>query len=119
MITGTLRARTRDEVKEQLEALGAKVSGSVSAKTSALIAGEEAGSKLDKARDKGGPVFDEAALDPNVNIDSIGVYGFSDDDVSSAGVWGDTFQGVGVAGTGDWGMLGVGTVGMIVVLPSE
>ena len=49
-------------MKEQLEALGAKVSGSVSAKTSALIAGAEAGSKLDKANEKGVPVLDEAAL---------------------------------------------------------
>ena len=59
---GTLEGFTRDEVKEQLEALGAKVSGSVSAKTSALIAGAEAGSKLDKANEKGVPVLDEAAL---------------------------------------------------------
>jgi DNA ligase (NAD+) len=62
VITGTLEGLTRDEVKEQLEARGAKVSGSVSAKTSALIAGAEAGSKLDKAKDKGVPVLDEAAL---------------------------------------------------------
>jgi DNA ligase (NAD+) len=63
VITGTLSSRTRDEVKALLEERGAKVSGSVSAKTSALIAGEEAGSKLDKAREKGVPVLDEAALD--------------------------------------------------------
>jgi DNA ligase (NAD+) len=63
VITGTLASRTRDEVKALLEERGAKVSGSVSAKTSALIAGEEAGSKLDKAREKGVPVLDEAALD--------------------------------------------------------
>jgi DNA ligase (NAD+) len=62
VITGTLEGSTREEVKEQLEALGAKVSGSVSAKTSALIAGAEAGSKLDKATEKGVPVLDEAAL---------------------------------------------------------
>ncbi|MDQ2649384.1 MAG: NAD-dependent DNA ligase LigA, partial [Actinomycetota bacterium] len=63
VITGTLERASRDEVKEQLEALGAKVSGSVSAKTTALIAGAEAGSKLDKAKGKGVPVLDEAALD--------------------------------------------------------
>ena len=63
VITGTLEGRTRDEVKEQLEALGAKVSGSVSAKTSALIAGEEAGSKLDKAKEKGVPILGDAELD--------------------------------------------------------
>ncbi|MEQ1788291.1 MAG: NAD-dependent DNA ligase LigA, partial [Acidimicrobiales bacterium] len=62
VITGTLEGATRDEVKEQLEALGAKVSGSVSAKTAALIAGAEAGSKLDKAKEKGVPVLDEGAL---------------------------------------------------------
>ena len=62
VITGTLEAMTREEAKERLEALGAKVSGSVSAKTSALIAGSEAGSKLDKANEKGVPVLDEAAL---------------------------------------------------------
>ena len=63
VVTGTLEGFTRDEVKEQLEALGAKVSGSVSAKTTALIAGAEAGSKLDKAQEKGVPVLDEAALE--------------------------------------------------------
>ena len=62
VITGTLEGATRDEVKEQLEALGAKVSGSVSAKTSALIAGAEAGSKLDKAKERDVPVLDERAL---------------------------------------------------------
>ena len=62
VITGTLDAFTRGEVKEQLEALGAKVSGSVSAKTTALIAGAEAGTKLDKATAKGVPVLDEAGL---------------------------------------------------------
>ena len=62
VITGTLEHNTRDEVKEQLEALGAKVSGSVSAKTAALIAGAEAGTKLDKAREKAVPVLDEAGL---------------------------------------------------------
>jgi DNA ligase (NAD+) len=63
VITGTLERASRDEVKEQLEQLGAKVSGSVSAKTTALIAGAEAGSKLDKAKEKGVPVLEEATLD--------------------------------------------------------
>jgi DNA ligase (NAD+) len=62
VVTGTLERFSRDEAKERLEALGAKFSGSVSAKTSALVAGAEAGSKLDKARDKGVPVLDEDAL---------------------------------------------------------
>jgi DNA ligase (NAD+) len=63
VITGTLEGRTRDDVKAQLEELGAKVSGSVSARTAALIAGEEAGSKLDKARERGIPVLGGPELD--------------------------------------------------------
>lgn len=62
VVTGTLSELTRDEVKARLEEMGAKVSGSISARTAALIAGEEAGTKLDKARAKGVPVLDEAAL---------------------------------------------------------
>ncbi|HMJ78752.1 MAG TPA: NAD-dependent DNA ligase LigA, partial [Iamia sp.] len=62
VITGTLEELTREEAKTRLEEMGAKVSGSISAKTAALIAGAEAGTKLDKARDKGVPVLDEAAL---------------------------------------------------------
>ena len=62
VVTGTLAAFSRDEVKEQLEALGAKVSGTVSAKTAVLIAGVDGGSKQDKAEAKGVPVLDEAAL---------------------------------------------------------
>ncbi|SEA61850.1 DNA ligase (NAD+) [Thiothrix caldifontis] len=61
VITGTL-SRSRDDIKADLEALGAKVSGSVSKKTTALIAGENAGSKLDKAESLGITVLDEAAL---------------------------------------------------------
>ncbi|MBU0655541.1 MAG: NAD-dependent DNA ligase LigA [Gammaproteobacteria bacterium] len=61
VITGTL-SRSRDDIKADLEALGAKVAGSVSKKTTALIAGESAGSKLDKAQSLGVEVLDEAAL---------------------------------------------------------
>lgn len=61
VVTGTLAEFTRDEIKAALETLGAKVSGSVSKKTTALIAGDDAGSKLDKANDLGIPVLDEAA----------------------------------------------------------
>ena len=62
VITGTLEAYTRDELKERLEAMGAKVSGSVSKKTDLLIAGQKAGSKLTKARELGVEVWDEARL---------------------------------------------------------
>jgi DNA ligase (NAD+) len=53
---------TRDEAKQRIEAAGGKVSGSVSKKTSYVVAGEEAGSKLDKARELGLSVVDEAGL---------------------------------------------------------
>jgi DNA ligase (NAD+) len=62
VLTGTLPTLTRDEAKALLEAAGAKVAGSVSKKTDAVVAGEEAGSKLDKARALGVPVLDEAAM---------------------------------------------------------
>lgn len=62
VLTGTLVDLTRDQAKEQLEALGAKVAGSVSKKTSFVVAGSEAGSKLDKAQALGVPVWDEAQL---------------------------------------------------------
>jgi DNA ligase (NAD+) len=52
----------RDEAKDKLEALGAKVAGSVSKKTSYVVAGAEAGSKLDKAQSLGVPVLDDAGL---------------------------------------------------------
>jgi DNA ligase (NAD+) len=62
VLTGTLPTLTRDEAKALLEAAGAKVAGSVSKKTTAVVAGADAGSKLDKARSLGVPVLDEAAL---------------------------------------------------------
>lgn len=62
VLTGTLEHFTRDEAGTQLKAMGAKVSGSVSKKTSFVVAGEAAGSKLTKAESLGVPVLDEAAL---------------------------------------------------------
>jgi DNA ligase (NAD+) len=59
VITGTLTAMTREQAAEALSTRGAKVSGSVSKKTSFLVAGSEAGSKLTKARELGVPVLDE------------------------------------------------------------
>jgi DNA ligase (NAD+) len=62
VLTGTLSGMGRDEAKEKLEALGAKVSGSVSKKTNFVVAGEAAGSKLDKAQELGVDVWDEKRL---------------------------------------------------------
>ncbi|NRF68738.1 NAD-dependent DNA ligase LigA [Aquincola sp. S2] len=62
VLTGTLPTLSRDEAKALIEAAGGKVSGSVSKKTHWVVAGDEAGSKLDKARELGVEVLDEAGL---------------------------------------------------------
>ncbi|MEI2625977.1 MAG: helix-hairpin-helix domain-containing protein [Giesbergeria sp.] len=62
VLTGTLPTLSREAAKDLLEAAGAKVAGSVSKKTSYVVAGEEAGSKLAKAQELGVPVLDEAGL---------------------------------------------------------
>ncbi len=62
VLTGALQHMTRDEAREHLQRLGARVAGSVSKKTTAVIAGEKAGSKLDKARQLGIRILDEKAL---------------------------------------------------------
>ena len=62
VLTGTLPTLSRDQAKDMLEGLGAKVAGSVSKKTTAVVAGAEAGSKLEKAQELGIQVMDEAAM---------------------------------------------------------
>jgi DNA ligase (NAD+) len=62
VLTGTFPNLKRDEAKDLLEAAGAKVAGSVSKKTDYVVAGEDAGSKLEKARELGVAVIDEAAM---------------------------------------------------------
>jgi DNA ligase (NAD+) len=62
VLTGNLEAMSRDQAKERLEQLGAKVAGSVSSKTDCVVAGPGAGSKLGKAESLGIPVIDEAGL---------------------------------------------------------
>ncbi|HWR35650.1 MAG TPA: NAD-dependent DNA ligase LigA [Clostridia bacterium] len=63
VLTGTLQRHSRDAAKRLIEDAGGKVSGSVSKKTSYVVAGEEAGSKLDKAGELGVPIIDEAQLE--------------------------------------------------------
>ena len=62
VLTGTLPTFGRDQMKQKIEAAGGKVSGSVSKKTDFVVAGAEAGSKLDKAVELGVPVIDEAGM---------------------------------------------------------
>lgn len=71
VITGTLRSFEREALKELLESLGSKVSGSVSKKTDFVIVGEEAGSKLDKARELGVATWDEARLLKELKIAGV------------------------------------------------
>ncbi len=59
-------------------------------------------------------VYGQSGADtPETDTTQVGVYGFADIDIKDAGVWGDTIQGIGVVGTGDWGLAGFGFVGAI------
>jgi DNA ligase (NAD+) len=62
VLTGALPTMSRDEAKEAIEAQGGKVAGSVSKKTQYLVAGADAGSKLDRARELGVTILDETGL---------------------------------------------------------
>ena len=62
VLTGTLHALSRDDAKAEIERRGGRVSGSVSRKTDFVVAGEEPGSKIDKAKELGVPVLDEATF---------------------------------------------------------
>lgn len=67
VVTGTLKGYTRNEIKEKLESLGAKVSGSVSKKTDFVLAGEAAGSKYNKARELGVNIITEEEFNEMIN----------------------------------------------------
>ena len=62
VVTGTLPSLSRNEAEDLIRAMGGTAAGSVSKKTAYVLAGEKAGSKLDKARQLGVPVLDEAAF---------------------------------------------------------
>jgi NAD-dependent DNA ligase len=63
VVTGTLKNYRRDEIEKLIKMLGGKVTGSVSSKTNYVVAGEEAGSKLDKAKELGVRVLTEEEFD--------------------------------------------------------
>jgi DNA ligase (NAD+) len=75
VLTGTLPTLTREEAKARIEAAGGKVTGSVSKKTSVVVAGEDAGSKLDKARELEIAIWDEARLLAELSEPPAGLFG--------------------------------------------
>lgn len=83
VITGTLPTLSRDQAKDLIEAAGGKVSGSVSKKTNFLLAGTEAGSKLDKANSLGVEVIDEAQLQAMLAVDAPDIEGLISTNISN------------------------------------
>jgi DNA ligase (NAD+) len=83
VLTGTLQSMTREEATAALERLGAKVSGSVSKKTSYLVAGADAGSKLEKARQLGIETLDEAQFRALIMSDGPGRSGQAEQEETS------------------------------------
>ena len=75
VLTGTLPTLSREEAKQKIEVAGGKVTGSVSKKTSVVVAGEEAGSKLDKARELGIEVWTEARLLESLAVAQPSLFG--------------------------------------------
>ena len=71
VLTGTLAKFTRDEAKKMIEDAGGKVAGSVSKKTDYVVAGTDAGSKLDKAKELGVAVIDEKEMEKLANSDGL------------------------------------------------
>ena len=71
VLTGTLQAMTRDEAKQKIQALGGKVTGSVSKKTDYVVYGEKAGSKLTKAQSLEVRTLDEQDLNELLRIGSV------------------------------------------------
>jgi DNA ligase (NAD+) len=70
VLTGSLQSLSRDQAKEKIETLGGKVAGSVSKKTDYVVAGAEAGSKLEKAQELGITVWDENQLIETLSLDA-------------------------------------------------
>ena len=101
VLTGTLADRTREEAAEAIQALGGKVSGSVSKKTRFVVAGENAGSKLDKAATLGVPVLDEGGLDVLLSEGVAAAEAAAAASAEGPGSGGDAAAGEGPAGEGN------------------
>ncbi len=101
VLTGTLADRSREEAAEAIQALGGKVSGSVSKRTRFVVAGENAGSKLDKAATLGVPVLDEGGLDVLLSEGVAAAEAAAAASAEGPGSGGDAAAGEGPAGEGN------------------